>query len=669
MQSGKDSFNANAVAALVSGVPNYSGTMTFTDSAAGDTFVATRITSVQVNEATPVVGPTGVNSGFTITGYALLNGATTVSFSANGSLPFPANAGSTGGLAFSATGANGFSFSLPWQRWDAGQSVTVTIAQPSVIHTSLQVDSSVNPSVYGQPVTFSAALSGGGTGSIGFSVDGVTVSTQPVDGNGQASYTTTSLAVGTHTIYATYLGDSTYGGSQAMLSQVTNRAAALVGLSYYGSLGTGQPLYLRAAVSAVAPGAGHPSGTVSFLDGSTVLGVVSLVATTSPNPGALAYLSLPTGLPPGTHSIHLVYSGDANFDPLPNDPLALTIAPLSTTTKLTSSLNPAHTGQAVTLTATLASTYPGNTAPALRPTGTVDFFNGTTRIGTGTVTSAGVATLTTTFSTAGVQSLSAVYNGDAGYSGSTGTLSETIVSTSTPHVPKVYLASSANPAVVGQAVTFSVYVSPNGGPIASMSGMVAYYDGSTLLGVTTLTNAQTSLTVSTLAAGSHTITAYYGGNATFTTANGSITQTINAPQPMSVVGGGTTLGGQVAFSTNVASTVTGGVPTSSGNLTYVDAKAGYIFSAVSITSIQVFEFPNVTGRSGVNGYFVIKGVARRNGSSGLFLFTATGSLPFPANAGSTGGLAFVVSGPNGFSYTMPWKPWDAGESIVMTLGN
>jgi hypothetical protein len=72
------------------------------------------------------------------------------------------------------------------------------------------------------------------------------------------------------------------------------------------------------------------------------------------------------------------------------------------------------------------------------------------------------------------------------------------------------LASSANPAPLGQPVTLTATVTaPSGTP----TGVVAFYDGTTLLGTAAVNaNGVASLTISTLAAGDHSITAFYEGD-------------------------------------------------------------------------------------------------------------------------------------------------------------
>jgi hypothetical protein len=61
------------------------------------------------------------------------------------------------------------------------------------------------------------------------------------------------------------------------------------------------------------------------------------------------------------------------------------------------------------------------------PTGTVQFYNGITLLGTGSVNAQGVATLTTSTLPVGTDTINAVYSGDSTYSGGTLSLIENIV--------------------------------------------------------------------------------------------------------------------------------------------------------------------------------------------------------------------------------------------------
>jgi hypothetical protein len=95
--------------------------------------------------------------------------------------------------------------------------------------TTTTVASNNNPSQYGQPVMFTANVASAGapipTGNVTFS-DGATVLTSSVlNGSGQATFTTTSLSVGSHSITASYPGDSnSLASTSTVLTQVVNKA-------------------------------------------------------------------------------------------------------------------------------------------------------------------------------------------------------------------------------------------------------------------------------------------------------------------------------------------------------------------------------------------------------------------------------------------------------------
>src|SRR5258708_128861 len=109
--------------------------------------------------------------------------------------------------------------------------------------TNTTVTSNANPSQYAQPVTFTATVGSSSspipTGNVTFS-DGTTViSSGTLNGSGQAAFTTTSLSVGSHSITASYPGDSnSLASTSTVLTQVVNKAdqfitfAPLAGKTY-----------------------------------------------------------------------------------------------------------------------------------------------------------------------------------------------------------------------------------------------------------------------------------------------------------------------------------------------------------------------------------------------------------------------------------------------------
>jgi hypothetical protein len=96
--------------------------------------------------------------------------------------------------------------------------------------------------------------------------------------------------------------------------------------------------------------------------------------------------------------------------------------------------------------------------------------------------------------------------------------SDTITVPASVHAPvstTTSLTTSANPSPAAQPVTFSAAVTASTGA-AIPTGLVAFTDGSVLLGVVTLgSTGQATLTTSTLADGLHPISAYYIGVAGF----------------------------------------------------------------------------------------------------------------------------------------------------------
>jgi phage tail-like protein len=185
-------------------------------------------------------------------------------------------------------------------------------------------------------------------------------------------------------------------------------------------------------------------------------------ATTLLSPVALnagiASMTIPS-LTPGTHSITAVYGGDANNPAATSVTLVQTVSAAAQSVALNASANPSTPGQAVTFQATVSP---------VTATGTVQFLDGTTALGTGAV-SGGAATLAVSTLTAGLHSITAAYSGDGSNPPST---SAVLVQTVSATVSSVTLSSNLNTSSAGQAVTFKAQVSP-----ATATGSVQFTDG------------------------------------------------------------------------------------------------------------------------------------------------------------------------------------------------
>ncbi|MBY0527486.1 MAG: Ig-like domain-containing protein [Gemmataceae bacterium] len=197
-----------------------------------------------------------------------------------------------------------------------GNDVVLSEVSPISDMTTTALTSTTNPSVVGQSVTFTAfvtpvvAGSGTPTGNVVFSVDGVAVATVPVVA-GQASFTpSAALPLGPHAITAEYSGDGTFTASAAALLERVDPADTSVGLvSSSNPASFDQPVTFTATVSVTSPGAGTPTGTVTFFDGTTELGTVALQVV-----GGFDQASFTTdGLTIGSHVITAFYNGDDNF--------------------------------------------------------------------------------------------------------------------------------------------------------------------------------------------------------------------------------------------------------------------------------------------------------------------------------------------------------------------
>jgi hypothetical protein len=187
-----------------------------------------------------------------------------------------------------------------------------------------------------------------------------------------------------------------------------------------------------------------------------------------------------------------------------------------TKTTVSASSSTSVYGVSVTFTATVSATSGGT------PTGTVIFKDGSTTLGSGTL-SAGKTTYSTSALQGGTHKITATYGG-SGFDVTSTSPSLTHMVTAATSTTSV--SHSLNPSSYGQSVVFTAtIVSSHGG---SVSGTVTFKDGSTTLGTGTVNSSnKATYTTSALSAGSHTITASYGGSSSDLASSGTITQTVN----------------------------------------------------------------------------------------------------------------------------------------------
>ncbi len=365
--------------------------------------------------------------------------------------------------------------------------------------TVTSIGSNLNPSIYHQTVTFTAQVASSTIGTPGGTVtfyDGSTVLGTVTLSNGVAHFSTSTLPAGGHTITAQYTGSPKYLASSRALGQTVNLASTSTSMvSSKNPSSFGQSVTFTGTVSS---GEGTPlSGGITFKDGTVALATVPTVS------GVAKYTT--SALTGGTHSITGTYQGSNNYAKSSSSAVSQVVHKVGSTSTVTSSVNPSSYNQPVTFTAKVTSAVG-------TPTGTVTFKNGTVILATAALNASGVATHTMSSLTVGAHSITVVYAGDTDRVASTSAvLTQHVNKAST----KTALTSSKNPSAHGAAVTFTATITPAFGGAAT--GTVTFKNGTVTLGTGTVNASnKATFTTSTLAAGTHSITASYPGSADFT---------------------------------------------------------------------------------------------------------------------------------------------------------
>ena len=410
--------------------------------------------------------------------------------------------------------------------------------------TSLTVNGTVSPAPipHGTSVTIKATVTSTSAGTITGDVGLVAPTT--VNGGigdatlsgGSATITTTSLPGGTYNLNARYAGDTTFASSTSTPGvpvvvnkensrlqygivtfdpvtgniNSTNATSVAYGSPYIlridilnGTSNACQPLVANGVTTGCAFDA---TGTVTITDNGGSLDTGTFVINSAGHAE-----DQPIQLSGGPHALSATYSGDISYNPV-TTPVTdtVTVSRATTATALSASPSTVNPGSNVILTATISSA----SNSAVGATGTVTFFNGGTQIGSPvTVTPAaasasagagGTAAMTTSFPSAGTDSITATYNGDTNYATST----SAGVTVTVGQVTTTSVTSSAMSIAAGGSVTLTATVattSHGAGP----TGTVQFKNGASALstaatctptaGTTTATAFCTATLTTTLA--------------------------------------------------------------------------------------------------------------------------------------------------------------------------
>ncbi|MGA7155463.1 MAG: Ig-like domain repeat protein [Acidobacteriaceae bacterium] len=437
------------------------------------------------------------------------------------------NSGSV--LTFNTAG-NGCSFGVDFAPEEVGADISGSVTAPSdagnspgviqlsgevltVQPTTTSLASSVNPSLTGNAVTFTAVVSAGGdstTGTLSFSKNGAAISgcSDLSEGsNEEATCTTSGLALGSDAVTASYSGDANDAASVSpTIIQVVKQPATVVLAVSPNPVVVTANVTLTATVTAAT---GTPTGTVTFYDGSTAVGSSNL------NGEGIGSFST-TALAAGMQHLTAQYSGDGTNAAGTSNAINETVQQATTTSALASSSSTDTVGNDLTFTATVTS------ADGLSPTGTVKFMNGATILGSGSVGANGTAILSLSSLAPGTYTIVAVYSGDTDDAASTSSaLSETIQQIPTATT----LTANTNPISAGAMLNLNVDVAPTGSSTDGgvLSGSVTFSEGATVYGVEVINSSGNAvLPITTLTAGSHNITASYAGDTNYASSTSAI---------------------------------------------------------------------------------------------------------------------------------------------------
>jgi hypothetical protein len=216
----------------------------------------------------------------------------------------------TGGVhAFSATYAGD-----TLHQGSGSSLVTVTVVSPTT--TALGADAS--NATFGSPVTFTATVTSAGgnvpSGGVTFRDGSTVLGSAPLNANGIAQLAISSLGLGTHSVTASYGGDTTDTASSSSAVTVTVRYPTTTTLATPQTTVSGNA---KLQIAVTSPYGSTPTGTVTVFDGTTAVATVSL------NNQGRANVAV-NHLPSGQHPFSATYNGSAIDTPSTSAVLVIT---------------------------------------------------------------------------------------------------------------------------------------------------------------------------------------------------------------------------------------------------------------------------------------------------------------------------------------------------------
>ena len=453
----------------------------------------------------------------------------------------------------------------------AGDSANVPAASSTVSEQIVQASTSTvlalstSNAAVGTPVTLTATVTNNNgptlTGYVTFRdvTTNTNVGSQPLS-SGTSSITISTLPPGPQSLVAIYSGDT--DDSVSTSAQMTETIEQIGTVTTLGTdanpLSAGATLHITAAV-ALAPGAtayGALTGSVTFYDGSTLIGAGPVLI----NANGQATLATST-LSVGSHALSARFSGNTNYGASTSSPLSQTVQETGTQTVLTSASATSLMGKPAVFTAVVTSTTG-------TPTGQMIFRDGTTVIGSMRLSAVGTATLSITTLARGPHSITATYSGDGNYGPSPSAAVAVTVLLAQP------VLTLSGPTTIVDAGTPASFVANLTTPGVGPTGTLQLLDGGRTVGNVSVTESGNfSFSITTLAIGTHGLTAIYSGDgnnssATSSTVSVTIRQAPTATA-LSASANPLTAGGALTLTAQITSDS----PDAAGQVSFFDGPA------------------------------------------------------------------------------------------------
>ena len=464
--------------------------------------------------------PTAVNSGIVKDNFPAPGPGTALTFAA----PFAAE---TLASQFNGTNPNGTwslyiiddAFGPPsgiGATLAAGWSLNITTAAAAA-PTATVVTSSLNPAFTTPPnntVTFTATVSSGGNpvtqGTVTFMEGATTLqAATAVNGSGQATFTTSTLAEGSHAIKAIYNGVANFATSNGTLTQVVNNHTVATGSNFCNP----GPTTLPDGLLTGAPATPYPANIfVSGLSGSISKMTLTLNNMTAARPDDMEMVLV------GPNGAKLVVISDVGGQSAIGN-TTLTLDDAATSLLPNETLITAGSYRPTSVNSGAGALFPAP-APGAPYAFAAPF---------------GAATFATAFGGSDPNGTWSLYVVDDATGGGTSSIASLCLSfvTSGDAATTTSVTSSPNPSFTAppnDTVTFTAHVMRNSDSSDVTLGTVTFTEGATVLaGPLALDSAGTaSFTTAALTEGVHVITAHYNGSAgSFNVSNGSVTQTVD----------------------------------------------------------------------------------------------------------------------------------------------